>query len=77
MSAKVLVSVPYEITLLSNTAWDKLWHSYVSVPYEITLLSNINVITYKFSYVSVPYEITLLSNVMAADFINAKSFSTL
>ena len=37
------VSVPYEITLLSNvyTAYDVLLK--VSVPYEITLLSNNNV----------------------------------
>ena len=56
------VSVPYEITLLSNfsSARQGDWH--VSVPYEITLLSN------SFSFflvlwsVSVPYEITLLSN---------------
>ena len=37
------LSVPYEITLLSNvyTAYDVLLK--VSVPYEITLLSNLSV----------------------------------
>ena len=35
------VSVPYEITLLSNRKLSKDPDSEVSVPYEITLLSNI------------------------------------
>ena len=35
-----LVSVPYEITLLSNSVVEQLWGMFVSVPYEITLLSN-------------------------------------
>ena len=59
------VSVPYEITLLSNmsnSAWDKLW---VSVPYEITLLSNWILTEQRFLPVSVPYEITLLSNAVS------------
>ena len=34
------VSVPYEITLLSNGMLDIVCHNRVSVPYEITLLSN-------------------------------------
>ena len=34
------VSVPYEITLLSNMAVMELGELKVSVPYEITLLSN-------------------------------------
>ena len=34
------VSVPYEITLLSNHPDDGVNVSLVSVPYEITLLSN-------------------------------------
>ena len=34
------VSVPYEITLLSNLLWKRASKSSVSVPYEITLLSN-------------------------------------
>ena len=36
----VLVSVPYEITLLSNLDTLKYICNSVSVPYEITLLSN-------------------------------------
>ena len=34
------VSVPYEITLLSNIVYAEGESSQVSVPYEITLLSN-------------------------------------
>ena len=34
------VSVPYEITLLSNIIYDEYGGFFVSVPYEITLLSN-------------------------------------
>ena len=34
------VSVPYEITLLSNQLWAMFTDLFVSVPYEITLLSN-------------------------------------
>ena len=56
------VSVPYEITLLSNTEKNKLCASLVSVPYEITLLSNIVLHNNSICIVSVPYEITLLSN---------------
>ena len=37
------VSVPYEITLLSNVAVDIAASIAVSAPYEITLLSNITV----------------------------------
>ena len=36
----VLVSVPYEITLLSNEDIEFTDKTDVSVPYEITLLSN-------------------------------------
>ena len=36
------VSVPYEITLLSNMAVTEQEETAVSVPYEITLLSNKN-----------------------------------
>ena len=36
----MFVSVPYEITLLSNTDTSKRLLLAVSVPYEITLLSN-------------------------------------
>ena len=36
-----LVSVPYEITLLSNGLHYSANHDMVSVPYEITLLSNL------------------------------------
>ncbi len=37
----VNVSVPYEITLLSNSISVFILTSLVSVPYEITLLSNL------------------------------------
>ena len=58
------VSVPYEITLLSNSKYDAIVILRVSVPYEITLLSNsCNWIIFSV-FVSVPYEITLLSNLM-------------
>ena len=56
------VSVPYEITLLSNIS-DILGVTVpVSVPYEITLLSNPILSIIQIQLVSVPYEITLLSN---------------
>ena len=35
------VSVPYEITLLSNYPDSTTYDTEVSVPYEITLLSNL------------------------------------
>ena len=38
------VSVPYEITLLSNNSSNKRRNPRVSVPYEITLLSNYSVV---------------------------------
>ena len=47
------VSVPYEITLLSNKAKDKTIAHEVSVPYEITLLANSTVkklASYQFQY---------------------------
>ncbi len=56
------VSVPYEITLLSNPNKDIPLFIRVSVPYEITLLSNSIAPTTPKNKVSVPYEITLLSN---------------
>ena len=56
------VSVPYEITLLSNRARVVISLIFVSVPYEITLLSNTYPAFDVGSSVSVPYEITLLSN---------------
>ena len=40
ISVFILVSVPYEITLLSNEILGVSFPSSVSVPYEITLLSN-------------------------------------
>ena len=58
----LIVSVPYEITLLSNRGWFKSCGMPVSVPYEITLLSNKIVPLIGLVQVSVPYEITLLSN---------------
>ena len=36
----IIVSVPYEITLLSNMVSAFVSANQVSVPYEITLLSN-------------------------------------
>ena len=56
-----MVSVPYEITLLSNYLSRVTLYQSVSVPYEITLLSNSR-LDEQNSKVSVPYEITLLSN---------------
>ena len=56
------VSVPYEITLLSNKIRHDILQSIVSVPYEITLLSNDEITIDADNRVSVPYEITLLSN---------------
>ena len=41
VSAFVSVSVPYEITLLSNLTFAVALVRFVSVPYEITLLSNL------------------------------------
>ena len=38
--ARYSVSVPYEITLLSNSVMFSVFLFPVSVPYEITLLSN-------------------------------------
>ena len=58
------VSVPYEITLLSNQRMFYVTFLKVSVPYEITLLSNLLSVSKLMLYVSVPYEITLLSNAM-------------
>ena len=60
--ASRLVSVPYEITLLSNLYVKFTNLCIVSVPYEITLLSNDYSPFCCVSFVSVPYEITLLSN---------------
>ena len=57
-----MVSVPYEITLLSNIGVGLKVVRKVSVPYEITLLSNKGGWQMKIIFVSVPYEITLLSN---------------
>ena len=56
------VSVPYEITLLSNGIRYVVPSQSVSVPYEITLLSNPSNKRLRKLIVSVPYEITLLSN---------------
>ena len=60
----MFVSVPYEITLLSNPLRYILVARRVSVPYEITLLSNLLSLNVMAVLVSVPYEITLLSNVV-------------
>ena len=61
----MFVSVPYEITLLSNNYLCGLSCRHVSVPYEITLLSNPSLSIILKQSVSVPYEITLLSNLAA------------
>ena len=65
MNLTIKVSVPYEITLLSNPTVNHFETVRVSVPYEITLLSNKAVIVIATAAVSVPYEITLLSNPQA------------
>ena len=62
ISDLLMVSVPYEITLLSNTSVVGISNNWVSVPYEITLLSNYKSNQWDDFSVSVPYEITLLSN---------------
>ena len=63
-SSALAVSVPYEITLLSNCKGCYRFDFRVSVPYEITLLSNVVLSVILGIRVSVPYEITLLSNGM-------------
>ena len=70
------VSVPYEITLLSNSKSTRTRIIYVSVPYEITLLSNHFLHLSILRKVSVPYEITLLSNSIAPA-VYGKSFQYL
>ena len=50
----LLVSVPYEITLLSNRTAPITPRNKVSVPYEITLLSNIRYLLTIVNKVSVP-----------------------
>ena len=64
------VSVPYEITLLSNHYLLQSFYYNVSVPYEITLLSNTKRCKQRTCSVSVPYEITLLSNPLGHAFCN-------
>ena len=71
------VSVPYEITLLSNPKASKYLIVLVSVPYEITLLSNLYPLWLDDEHVSVPYEITLLSNLSLENFVKNRCFSTL
>ena len=71
------VSVPYEITLLSNSSGKVSTSSPVSVPYEITLLSNEGGSKLAECLVSVPYEITLLSNSKMKNERIFPSFSTL
>ena len=71
------VSVPYEITLLSNLIYSDTINGTVSVPYEITLLSNVRIEHCAKILVSVPYEITLLSNHMEKIRNPPPGFSTL
>ena len=71
-----IVSVPYEITLLSNLHSVNLESGFVSVPYEITLLSNSIPYNHIIVMVSVPYEITLLSNYILSLY-KSNRFSTL
>ena len=73
----LFVSVPYEITLLSNGQSYIVSFDFVSVPYEITLLSNVCRCSCALLAVSVPYEITLLSNGFIVITFNTVSFSTL
>ena len=74
---KLLVSVPYEITLLSNSLLHVAYVRVVSVPYEITLLSNVFCLCSSALEVSVPYEITLLSNIFVCGAVIGLGFSTL
>ena len=74
---KSAVSVPYEITLLSNQASRNSCRRTVSVPYEITLLSNRAYTAESLIEVSVPYEITLLSNIIMPTSRSLNGFSTL
>ena len=67
----LLVSVPYEITLLSNQLMKLITTVKVSVPYEITLLSNLKQWFIDLGDVSVPYEITLLSNTLLGGHVEA------
>ncbi len=71
------VSVPYEITLLSNFSTAGNAKKAVSVPYEITLLSNGYAVFWCSLWVSVPYEITLLSNYVSSVYMGGNGFSTL
>ena len=66
------VSVPYEITLLSNNGVLRSPNDDVSVRYEITLLSNLVRAALSLIFVSVPYEITLLSNNLRLPFCPSK-----
>ena len=72
-----MVSVPYEITLLSNSRYRIANAKDVSVPYEITLLSNTRYKCFGKLIVSVPYEITLLSNLPLITLPSEACFSTL
>ena len=64
------VSVPYEITLLSNANQVLTDVMAVSVPYEITLLSNVNIISSLptlFQYLmKLHYSQTVLTEIMGA-----------
>ena len=57
-----IVLLPYKITLLSNTAFCRLFSISVLLPYKITLLSNSGLSLAKTAEVLLPYKITLLSN---------------
>ena len=57
-----VVSIPYGLTLLSNSRIGDFFDSFVSIPYGLTLLSNIVFYLLLILSVSIPYGLTLLSN---------------
>ena len=61
-----IVSIPYGLTLLSNTGSGKTRYVMVSIPYGLTLLSNPTDRAGAILRVSIPYGLTLLSNSVPA-----------
>ena len=57
-----IVSIPYGLTLLSNTVKRPVTKHIVSIPYGLTLLSNRKILLLHMFPVSIPYGLTLLSN---------------
>ena len=62
VALKMIVSIPYGLTLLSNSKQAHQFIGEVSIPYGLTLLSNAYGARYSLSSVSIPYGLTLLSN---------------